>query len=179
MAGLEDLTPDQLRAFNLGKLLLENPEVALEAKRLAKKANPKLQIPEVDIEDRLAAQRTEFQTELERRDQSAMAERVAARKRERDRQIQEAGFTVEEIEKIIVDEKCSYETAMKIAELQQQLATPAAGDVIAGGVPNIPKEMRPEKAWRSLSNGDLRKKSAAIAGEMINDLRSAGRRRAR
>jgi len=176
---LEDLTPQQLQAFNLGKLLLENPEVAIEAKRLAKKANPKLQIPEVDIEDRLAAQRTEFQTELDRRDKEAMAERVAARKRERDRQIIEAGYKVEEIEAIIVREKCSYETAIKIADLERQVATPSAADVLSGGIPNIPKEMRPDKDWSKLSAGDVRKRSASIAGEMINEFRTARRQGAR
>lgn len=176
---LENLTADELRNFQLGKLLLENPEVAVEAKRLAKKANPKLQIPEIDLQDALAAQAADFQKKLEERDHKDMEHRVAVRKRERDAQIVAAGYTVDEIEKIIVAEKCSYETAMKIADLQRQVAEPSAADYLSGSTPGTPVEMRPGKDWSKLGNGDLRKKSAGIASEMINEMRKTRRQVAR
>jgi len=174
---LEDLTPEERKQLNLGKLLLGNAEVKNAALRLAKKAKPDLDIPEIDLQDRLDAQRAEFERKLEERDQKDLNNRVAQRKRERDAEIITAGFKVEDIEAIIVREKCSYETAMRLATMESQLAEPAASDYAGGNSPGTPVEMRPGKDWSKLGNGDLRKKSAGIAAEMINEMRGRNKGR--
>lgn len=177
MAGIEDLSPAELRAFRLGKLLESNPEVRREALRLARKADPKLRIPELELEDRVDAERDARLKSEEKLEHQLMEERVARRKSERDAQIVAAGFTVDEIEKIIVDEKCSYETAMKLAELMKSTAEPSAGEVRTGA-PGEPIELRPGEDFRKLGTnvGGLRRLSASIAGQMIDQFR--GRRRA-
>lgn len=175
---LEDLSPEQARAYNLGKLLLETPEVRRETLRLAKKANPKLNIPEVELEERLDQERTEAISREQKLETQLMEERVARRKSERDAQIIAAGFKVEDIEAIIVREKCTYETAIKLAGMERQLAEPSSPDLQPVNAPGTPVEMRPGKDWGKLSAGDVRKKSATIAAEMINEFRGRTRRTA-
>ena len=177
MAGLEDLTPDERKAFNLGRLLLGNPEVRRESLRLAKKADPKLNLPEIEFEEQLNQVNEAAIKREQKLADDLMSERVARRQADRNRQIVEAGYKVEDIEAIIVREKCTYETAMKIADLEARTADPGPADVQHGHAVGTPVEMRPEGDWRKLNGAGLRKRSAQIAGEMINNFR--GRRPAR
>ena len=65
MAGIEDLTPQEQQQLRFGKMLLEaNPDMVLEAKKLARKINPNLKIPEVDLEEKLDKER-QARAELE------------------------------------------------------------------------------------------------------------------
>lgn len=172
---LEDLTPDERRALNLGRELLANPEVRNDAFRLAKRANPKLNIPEIDLEDRIAASEAAALKREQRLSDDLMAERVQRRKTERDAQIIAAGYTVADIEKIIVDEHCSYETAMKIADLQSRTADPTPDNLRSGHVVGEAVEMRPDGGWHKLNGAGLRKKSAQVASEMISGFRNSRR----
>lgn len=180
MAGLEDLTPQQLRAFHLGQELMKNPEIHRQGLRLAKKANPALVLPtEIELEDRIEAVNEAAKGREAKLEEQLMTERVTRRKGERDRQILEAGFTVAEIEALIVEEKCSYETAMKLATAMRQSAEPTAGDYRGGHTQGDPIEIRPEQDFRKAGAsgiGALRKLSSKIAGDMINGFR--GRRSA-
>jgi hypothetical protein len=177
MAGADDLPLEQQKALRLGRLLLEtNPEIAMDAKRLAKKADPNLRLPEVELEDKMraeAAARAEWE---EKQEQRQMEERVTARRKERDREAKAAGFTPEEIEKIVVDEKCSFETAMKLAELQRQSAEPGAGDVYYGGRVPQPRDMRGDPEWRKLSPAQQRLRGNEMAHQMIDDFIRKARR---
>jgi hypothetical protein len=175
MAGVEDLSGAELQAFQLGKLLLGNPEVRREAQRLAKKANPALQIPEIELEDRVTAERTERLASEKKLEEALMGERVARRKSERDAQIVAAGFTVEEIEKIIVDEKCSYETALKIAAMMRQTAEPTPPDVRHGTAPGEPINLRPGEDWKKLDRSGAKTLGLKLAHEMVDDLRKTRR----
>jgi len=174
-ANLEGMTQAERRAFLLGQELVKNPEVFREGQRLAKKANPALQIPEIELEDKLAAQEARALERQQKLQDELMQERVTRRQQERNRQIEAAGFEVSEIEKIIVDEKCSYDTAMKLAAAERRSAEPTGGD--HRGAQGSPIEMRPAEDWRKAGAaglGGLRKRSAEVAAEMINNFR--GRR---
>jgi hypothetical protein len=172
---LEDLTPDERKALNLGRELLANPEVRMDAFRLAKKANPKLNIAEIDLEDKIAAVNDAALKREGKLEEQLMTERVQRRKSERDAQIIAAGYTVADIEKIIVDEHCSYETAMKIADLQARTGEPTADNIRGGHVVGEAVEMRPEGDWRKLNGAGLRKKSAQVASELISGFRNSRR----
>lgn len=177
MAGIEDLTPAQLKAFHLGAELVKNPEVYREGLRLAKRANPALQLPEIELEDKIAAVETRAQEREAKLENDLMTERVARRQGERNKQIIEAGFTVAEIEKIIVDEKCSYETAMKLASAERRSADPGPGEYRSGTHQGDPIEIRPDQDFRKAGAsgiGALRKLSSKIAGDMINGFRGRG-----
>jgi hypothetical protein len=174
MAGIEDLNPAELKAFQLGRELMKNPEIHREGLRLAKKANPDLRFVEIELEDQIAASDARAREREQKLADELMAERVARRKGERDKQITDAGFTVEEIEAIIVAEKCSYETAMKLARAERQSADPTAADARGGTHQGAPIEIRGDADFRkagSFGLGALRKLSAKVAGDMINEFR--------
>lgn len=167
--GLEDLTPEQQKQLKLGEILLANPEVSKSALRLAKRAKPELRLPEIDLEDAIEAEakkREEWQAKQEERE---INQRVEQRRREHALAAKEAGFTPEEIEKIVVDEKCSFETALKFAELQRETAIPGAAETGYGGRVPYSRDLRPDPEWRKLSPADQRRKGTSMAHEMLDD----------
>jgi len=179
MAGIEDLSPADAQAHALGKLLLSNPEVANQAKRLAKKANPALQLPEIDLEDALVRERNDSIAREKKIEDQLMAERVERRRAERNTDIVKAGFTVEEIEKIIVDEKCSYDTAMKLAAALRQTAEPSAPDIRSSTMIGEPLNLRPADDWKKLDKAGAQRLGLKLAHEMVDDFRKQRRAGAR
>ena len=173
MAGIEDLSPADLKAFHLGRELMKNPEIHRQGLRLAKQANPALHFTEIELEDKIAQVEDNAKEREKKLADELMAERVERRRAEKNREIIAAGFTPEEIEAIIVAEKCSYATAMKLAAAEKRSAEPTAGDYRGGTPPGTPVEMRPTEEWRKLgtNTGGLRKHSAQVAADMINQFR--------
>jgi hypothetical protein len=107
-----------------------------------------------------------------------MEERVARRKAERDAMISKAGFKIEDIEKIMVDRKCTVETAIHIAGLEQQTATPTSPEVRSGTVQGEPMDLRPDKDWKNLSKKQAERKGLTLAHEMVDAFRRDQRRSA-
>lgn len=166
---LEDLTPAEQQQLRLGKLLLEsNPEIALDAKRLAKKADPRLRLPEVDLQDQIEALKKDKQEMEDKMERQRMEDRIAARERAAKAQIEEAGFTPEEIEKIVKEEGLHGEgaigTALKLAIYQRQPVEPGAMGVNVAG----PFEIRGDPNLRKMTPGDLRRWSNRTGHEMID-----------
>lgn len=178
--GIESLSAADQNAVRLGRLLLNtNPEVAREAKRLAKKADPNLRVPELELEDQIAASAKKSEERTAELERQLIEERVARRREEFHRQVAAEGLDVAEVEKIIVDEKCSPATAIKMAKLQQQTADPTAGVVAANGnAVGTPIEMRPEAEVRKLTGNTLKRWSATLAHEMVDGFRGRNRGRA-
>lgn len=171
---LENASPAELQQQKLGQLLLEsNPEIALEAKKLARKANPNLRLPEVDLEEKLEKERAARQELEDRLERQRIEDRVAERERAVKKQIEEAGYTVDEIEKIVKDEQLHGEsgiaTALKLARLQREAAAPGAADV-GGGYPGA-RDIRGDPELRKMAPSDLRRWSASTAHEMIDQFR--------
>jgi hypothetical protein len=83
MAGesLENLTPEQRAKLSFAELLLKNPDVALEAKKLAKKVNPELRFPDVEQQEAIAAATADL-----RKKQEEMADQINKDKIERQRE---------------------------------------------------------------------------------------------
>ena len=84
------------------------------------------------------------------------------------KKIEDAGFTLEEVEKIVAAEHCSLDTALRLAQLQRESAEPGAADYSGPR----PMEVRPDADWRKLGTdvGALRRRSAEIAHQGIDDL---------
>jgi hypothetical protein len=144
--------------------------VALKAKRLAKEAQPSLRIPEVELDDKLNASQAATTKQVEELEKKLLTETVERRRVERARQIESEGLSVEEVEKLVVDEACTYETAIKMAKLQKQTAEPAASDVFHGGTPrHSPLELRPGAEWRKFQGPGLKRESARVGHEMIDE----------
>lgn len=169
MAGIEDLTPAEQQQLRFGKMLLEaNPELVMEAKKLAKKVNPNLRLPEVDLEEKLEVERAERAKLEEKIERQRIEDRVAERERAALKRIEDAGFTPEDIEKIVKEEKCSLDTALRLASLQRESAEPGAADVHGGG--RIPgPRIGPDPEWKKLSPADQRRKGNELAHTMMDD----------
>jgi predicted nucleic acid-binding protein len=169
MAGIEDLSPEDQRLHRAGALLLKGtPEIAKKAKRLLKEAKPDLQIPEVEMEDAVAAAEGRANKRVEELEAQMVRERAERRHSERVRQLKELGLDQEKVEKLIKDHpNWTYDDAIAFATMERQTAEPTAGEVVAGSVPHLPIELRPDKDWRKLQGNDLRRHSANIASEMI------------
>lgn len=171
MAGIEDLTPEQLRHLRYGELVLEakDPKIVNAAKRLARQVQPDLRLPELDLEDQIEQERKKREEWEAKQEERAREDRVARRRAEEAQRSREAGFTPEEIEKIVVDEHCSFATALKLAAAQRDAGVPGAADVFAGGRSNITPDLRPDSDWRKLSPADQRRKGLSIAHEMMDE----------
>jgi hypothetical protein len=169
MAGIEDLTPDQAQQLRLGAILLKNPDVARKAKRLAKEADPTLRIPEIELEDQIAAAGKVQADKIAELEQTVIKQDVERRREKFRADCVERGLKPEDVEKIVVDEKCSTATAIKLAIAMAQTAEPGPGEVVNGpNGPHSPIEMRPDKDWRKLTGNALRRRSADVAHEMVN-----------
>jgi hypothetical protein len=181
MAGIEDLSPADQQAHKLGVMLLrKNPDIARRAKRLAREADPTLVVPELELEDQIAKGQEKNQEKIAELEQRLINQDVQQRRKAFREDCEKQGLDPTEVEKIVVDEKCSTATAIKVALLQRQTAEPTAGDVLHGGnAPHTPIDMRPDKDWRKLEGGALRRRSADIASEMVNDFAKARRSGAR
>lgn len=183
--GIEGLTPAQVAAVRLNEILRKDPEVWRQTQRLAKKADPTLRIPEVELEDSLAASRAENERKIAEQNERIIT-LEADRRREKERaQSAAEGLDPDEVETRIVEERkagnaINHATMRKIMLLERQTADPTAGTVVHGSNPQgTPVELRPDGDWRKLQGNSLRRHSAKVAGEMINDLIKARRVAAR
>lgn len=183
MPGIEDLSPQDQQAHRLGALLLrKNPDIARRAKRLAREADPTLVVPELDLEDQITKAGEKQAEKVAELEQRLIEQDVANRRAAFRAECKEKGLDPAEVEKIVVAEKCSTATAIKIADMQRQTAEPAAGDVQHGGnPPHTPIDMRPEQDWRKLggNRGALMRKAADVAHSMIDGFNKARRVAAR
>jgi hypothetical protein len=180
MPGIEDLSPADQQAHRLGVLLLKDPEVARQAKRLAKKADPSLRIPEIELEDQIEKANEKNAEKVAELEQRLIKQDVDNRRAAFRADCKEKGLDPDEVEKIVVAEKCSTATAIKIATMQRDTAEPTAGDVAHGGnPPHTPIDMRPDQDWRKLQGNSLRRRSATLAHEMVDQFRTQRRTAAR
>lgn len=124
MASLEDLTPEQQdQALKLFTFTQNNPDVAKAVRRMAKEKNPSMQAPDLDLEDRIEAVRKETAAEISKDRDERLAFIQQQQRREAHQRIKDAGLDPEKVEKIMVDESIgSYDTAIKYAQAQRQLA---------------------------------------------------------
>jgi hypothetical protein len=128
---LENLTPDELAFLNIGKLLMQNQEVSREAKRLLKKAKPDVSLPDIELEDRLAAREAEItrkQTEFEERlNKDALERKIEAQRQS----IRDQGIDVTALEAFMKEHEIySYEKAAKIFSQVNRPADPTPSSLM-------------------------------------------------
>lgn len=165
MSSLEDLTPEQQeQAVRLYSFVKQNPDVEKQIRREAKKKNPNMSAPDIDLEDALEKQRNEIMAELEK-DRKAQTEALQAqRRKEAHDRIKSQGFDPDEVEKIMVDQNIgNYDTAVNYIRGQQQLAPATPESVTPMSLPES------KDLW---SNKNKFARDTAFAA--INDLK-AGR----
>lgn len=124
MPSLEDLSPEQQdQALKLFAFVKQNPEVEKQIRREAKKKNPNMSAPDIDLEDALAKQRDEFQEKLEAERKERLEFLQSERRKEAHAKIRSAGLDPDEVEKAMVDEAIgNYDTAIRYVSAQKKLA---------------------------------------------------------
>lgn len=167
---IETLTPQQLKHLRYGEMVLEakDPKIVDEAKRLARKVDPNLHLPEVDLDDKIAAEAKKREEWEEKWEEKRREERFNQRREEEARKSREAGFEPEEIEKIVVEEKCSFPTALKLAALQRETAMPGPASYSTGFPLDRTKDG--DFDWRKASQADRQRKGLEIAHKGIEDM---------
>jgi hypothetical protein len=169
--GIEGLNPSQREALKVGAALLGNKEIRRDVQRLYKRANPNVVIPELEAEEALAKAREEDAARFDKQEKEIMTLRVNQRVADRKEQCAKEGVDYDDVCKVVVDEKCAFETGIKILKLQQQTAEPSAGDVRNGA--GAPTDILPGAEFRKAGGNvsALRRVSAQVASDMINGFR--------
>jgi len=128
---LEDLSAEQRAFLAAGELLLKNPEVAMEAKRLIKKVKPDVRFADLDTHEQIEAS-----TKLLRAEQDKITEQINKANLERKFEEQRAklradGIDVEQLEAFMKEnELYSYEKAAKIFAQIMKPATPTPSNLM-------------------------------------------------
>lgn len=170
MAGIEELTPEQQKHLKFGEMVLtaKDKEIVKAGKRLAQKVNPELRLPELDLEDQIEKEKKAREDWEEKWEEKRREEHYNRRREEEAQRSREAGFDPEEIEKIVVEEKCTFPTALKLAGLQRESALP--GPAAFGSALPLHRTREGEVDWRKLSPADRRAKGLEIAHQGIDEL---------
>lgn len=128
---LENLSPQERAYLNAGKALLDNPDVARDAKRLLIKAAPGTKFADIELEDRISVREAELKKQAD-----ALEERLnkdsLERKIEGERQkIRDAGGDVAAVEAFMKEnELYSYDKAWKIFQKVNVPADPTPSSLI-------------------------------------------------
>jgi hypothetical protein len=163
MPSLEELTPEQQdQALKLFAFVKQNPEVEKQIRREAKKKNPNMSAPDIDLEDALAQQREDFEAKLDAERKERLDFLQVERRKEAHSKIRSAGLDPDEVEKAMVDESIgNYDTAIRYVSAQKKLA------------PSTPESITPmtmpenKDLWK---NKEMFARKAAF--EAINELKA-------
>jgi hypothetical protein len=170
MSELEGMSAEQQeQAARLFKFVKANPTIEKDIRRQAKKLNPTLAAPDIELEDALTAQAADFDKRLKERDERDQLQQQQARRSEAHVRCREAGLDPAVVEKCMVDDNIvNYDTAIKYLQAQAQLA-PATHDSIT------PMSLPDTKGlWENKVQF-----GRTTAHDAINDLRSGRVRLAR
>lgn len=134
---LEDLTPQQRANLRAGELLFSNPELAGHAKRLLKKADPKLQFPDVDLEDALEAERTARKKETDDLRNTIHENQIKETRRAKHAELKEQGYDPVAVEKIMTDNKImDYAAACRYMDAVNTPAAPTPQSITPTSLPD-------------------------------------------
>ena len=166
----EDLSDEDRKSLGLGQLLRQakDPAAQEEWKRLAKKINPNLQFPELELTDKFDAL-TKRQSDWEEKQEERKTEERTARRHEQEaRKAEAAGFKVEDIQKLATDMGIgSFDAALEFAQLQRDSAEPTAASYGRG--PRGPAEIIPSD-WRKMTPAERVRHGQRLAHEGISDM---------
>lgn len=139
---LENMTEAERNSAAL-KRMMNHPELGLEAKRLWKKIEPTANFPDLDIRDQLDANTKANTDKIEALEQQLRERDVLARREANHELIREAGLEVDQVEKVMTDEKIlNYSTAIKYLKGQSALAPPTPQVITPIRMPDNMKEIQ-------------------------------------
>ena len=126
---LEGYSPDDIAAMaKVYAQLSSNPQTREVILRAQKILNPKANIPEIDIGDRINAAMKAGETRIQEQSQKIIEMEARERVRSERDKLSKSGYSSDEVaavEKLMIDEHIpSYETASKFYRASTQLAVP-------------------------------------------------------
>lgn len=134
---LENLSPQDRALYEAGRALFNHPELSKDAKRLLKKADPKVSFPELDLEDALAAEREARRADNEKRDNEQRERDIKhARERKHD-DLKARGYDPIAVEKVMTDNKImDYEAAVRFIDATTRMAAPTPASLTPSSLPD-------------------------------------------
>lgn len=128
---LEDLSAEQRAFLAAGELLLKNPEVALEAKRLIKKVKPDVRFQDLDTADQIELSTAKLRAEQEKITEAINKANLERKFEEQRAKLRAEGIDVEALEAFMKEnELYSYEKAAKIYKQINQVAPPTPSSLM-------------------------------------------------
>lgn len=128
---LEDLTSEQRAYLAAGELLLKNPEVAMEAKRLIKKVKPDVRFQDLETHESIEASTKQLREEQEKISASINKDRLERQFAEQRAKLRADGVDVDALEAFMKEnELYSYEKAAKIFKQINSLAVPTPSSLM-------------------------------------------------
>jgi hypothetical protein len=128
---LEDLTSEQRAFLAAGELLLKNPEVAMEAKRLIKKVKPDVRFQDLETHDSIEASTKKLRDEQEKIQEALNKDRLERQFESQRAKLRADGVDVEALEAFMKEnELYSYEKAAKIFKQVNALAPPTPSSLM-------------------------------------------------
>lgn len=128
---LEDLTSEQRAFLAAGELLLKNPEVMMEAKRLIKKVKPDVRFQDLETQDQIDASTKKLREEQEKLTEKINKDALERKFEEQRARLRADGVDVEALEAFMKEnELYSYEKAAKIYAQVNKPATPTPSSLL-------------------------------------------------
>jgi len=156
MASLEDLTPEQQQALNLGKLtrsLLTNPETAESAQRLLMKADNKLRFPEVELKDSLTKVREQTAEEVKALNAEVVKLRAEREQEKLHAKVAAAGLELKPVIELmekhgLAATEANYDMAIEVLQQRAALAEPTSADLTPLKMPDTKEMWADPVKWR-------------------------------
>jgi hypothetical protein len=128
---LEDLTSEQRAYLAAGELLLKNPEVAMEAKRLIKKVKPDVRFQDLETHESIEASTKALRAEQEKISEQLTKDKLDRQFAEQRAKLRAEGVDVDALEAFMKEnELYSYEKAAKIFKAVNALAPPTPSSLM-------------------------------------------------
>lgn len=141
---LEGLSEAQIKqlASGMQQLLQSNEaEVRRGTQRLLKKVDPKLNFPEIELDEAISAAVKPLKEDNEKLRSELQEREFKATITAEHRKVQERGFKVEDVQKFMQERGIvSFDTALNVLDMEQRLAAPTPDSVSA--VYDLPDESK-------------------------------------
>lgn len=152
---LENVDPVDIELAALAKKLSNDPATRKDFLRLVKKHNPAQPIPELDVEDRIAALAQPHINELNKMKLERLKEKTEGNIEKARSALKEQGFTKDDIaavEKLMVEKQIpSHDTAASYFKMEKQTATPTPSS-LQTGVNTLPIDRKAIKEAGGIRN---------------------------
>jgi hypothetical protein len=128
---LEDLTPQQRANLAAMDLLMSNPEVALQTKKLIKQLRPEARFADLETHEQIEASTAKLRAEQDKLAEQLNKDRLERQIAEQRAKLRADGVDVDALETFMKEnELYSYDKALKIYRVVNKTATPTPSSLV-------------------------------------------------